>query len=326
MNLRRSASSQSHRSITAFVVATVLTIAPVVVRADNGSLAEALFRDGRTAMRDGDYATACPRLAESQRLDPSAGTLLNLALCEEQLGHVATAWAHFRGVIDQVPESDERAPIARDHAASLLPRLPSLRIRVEGRPLDRATILLDGVELHAASMSGVLPVDPGAHVLVGRSVGAPEQRVAFTMAEAEKRDETIVFPAAVPIAPDAPSAAHARASTTAGHGPRARRIAEYTLFGVGAAGVVASVVLAGFARGKQGDVDAHCHGNACDPVGVAAAHDGATYERWATIGFVGGVVAIGAGTWFALSAPSAPTAPTSGRAAAPMMLRVGGSF
>jgi len=42
-------------------------------------------------MEAGNYAAGCPALAESQRLDPRAGTLFTLSQCEVQWGRVATA-------------------------------------------------------------------------------------------------------------------------------------------------------------------------------------------------------------------------------------------
>src|SRR5450755_3617279 len=74
--------------------------------AHDPAAAEALFRDGRAAAQRGDWETACPKLRESQRLDPAAGTLLNLADCEEHRGKVATAWQLFRQVVDSLPAND----------------------------------------------------------------------------------------------------------------------------------------------------------------------------------------------------------------------------
>ena len=66
--------------------------APAMADTRDPAAAEALFEAGRQAATRGDWTTACPKFAESQRLDPAPGTLLNLADCEEHLGHLASAW------------------------------------------------------------------------------------------------------------------------------------------------------------------------------------------------------------------------------------------
>src|SRR4051794_10088 len=58
--------------------------------------AEALFVEAKALLQAGEIARACAKLAESERLDPAAGTLLNLADCYEKNGQLASAWVTFR--------------------------------------------------------------------------------------------------------------------------------------------------------------------------------------------------------------------------------------
>src|SRR4051812_45864063 len=63
------------------------------------AIAESLYDRGRRQMNDGQVTTACETFAESQRLDPGTGTLLNLASCHEAAGKLASAWVEFREAI-----------------------------------------------------------------------------------------------------------------------------------------------------------------------------------------------------------------------------------
>jgi len=75
---------------------------PSVALADDqrqrAAAAEALFQEGRALLMAGKAEQACPKLEDSQRLDPATGTLMALALCHEQEGKLASAWAAFADV------------------------------------------------------------------------------------------------------------------------------------------------------------------------------------------------------------------------------------
>ena len=87
------------RMVRIFCCAATVGLASLVSRpaaAGNAAAAEALFNQAHAAMSAHDYDTACQRFAESNRLDPAVGTLLNLGVCEAARGRVATAWELFR--------------------------------------------------------------------------------------------------------------------------------------------------------------------------------------------------------------------------------------
>jgi hypothetical protein len=129
--------------------------------------AEALFQDARAAFKKGDYATACPKFAESNRLDPAPGSLFNLADCEEHAGHTASAWLRWQelATLLRPTPTDERFGIAQQHVNDLAPRLPRLRVRWSGPPVQGAVVKRDGVELGPASLDAALPIDPGNHTV-----------------------------------------------------------------------------------------------------------------------------------------------------------------
>ena len=57
--------------------------------------AEVLFEDGVRLMKAGQFDEACPKIAESQRLEPRPGTLFTLAECLANDGKIATALARY---------------------------------------------------------------------------------------------------------------------------------------------------------------------------------------------------------------------------------------
>ncbi len=89
----------------------------------DGARAEALFEEGRRALDKEDYGAACALFEESQRIDPGAGTLMNLGTCKERLGSDAEALVHFREALTLLAPGDDRIEFAQARVAELEGRL-----------------------------------------------------------------------------------------------------------------------------------------------------------------------------------------------------------
>ena len=117
---------KTHAIVFVFVfVLTSFTSARTAFAQSDPVVAEALFQEGRTLLDQGKAAEACPKLAESHRLDPATGTLIALALCREAEGKLASAWAAFADAEGRARTegSKDRETVARERAAALYPRL-----------------------------------------------------------------------------------------------------------------------------------------------------------------------------------------------------------
>lgn len=133
-------------------------------------LAQSLFDRARELMERGDFAQACPLFVESQRLDPGGGTLLNIALCHEREGKIATAWAEYGEALSVATRDgrDDRRDTAKERIDALRPRLPKIRVMAPKRDVS---VTLDGRALPPVSVGLDLPVDPGAHAVAATARG-----------------------------------------------------------------------------------------------------------------------------------------------------------
>src|SRR6266542_5267230 len=94
--------------------------------------AQGLFDQAKKLMTQGKYSEACPKLEESQRLDPGSGTLLNMGDCYEHEGKIATAWARFleAAAAAKAAGNVERERVSRERAAALSSKVAHLLINV----------------------------------------------------------------------------------------------------------------------------------------------------------------------------------------------------
>ncbi len=297
--------------------------------ASEKAMAIQLFDDAHKQMAAGNYAVACQKYRDSQRLDPQLGTLLHLAECYEKSGKTASAWASFMDAIEVADKrGDPRAKPAREHATALRARLSMLTINVTSPMAPGIEVRLDGESLERAAWGLPEPVDPGSHKILANApgrrpwantvnVGANAAKVAVTVPEllappAEQPKTAAPPPTpkraspaakappaapskAPPVAPARPSSSPLPPPDTPPDEMKTNRGGTQRTIGVvvtalGAAGLAAGGVLGLTAKSKFNDAFSHCDGNQCDATGLALRHEAVSRGNLATI-----VVGVGAG-------------------------------
>jgi hypothetical protein len=287
-------------------LALLVTLAPAVASAQpspaDATVAQSLFEQARRLMKDGRFAEACPKLADSLRLDPATGTLLNLAVCHEKQGLTATAWAEFHDALTQAKhdERDERVRFAREHIATIEPVLSSLTVVRAGA--TRVDVRLDGGLLGDAALGAATPVDPGPHRVEATAPGKRPWKADVDVGPSADR-KTVEIPeledAPPPDLPETPTA-----QTT----PHPERRAVGIL--LGGAGVAALTVgtLAGIqAASKWNTRKSDCPGDVCNAAGLDADTTSRHLAAVSDVGLGVGVVALGIGTVLVITSRASET-------------------
>ncbi|HEY8077454.1 MAG TPA: hypothetical protein VIF62_25185 [Labilithrix sp.] len=184
----------------AVLVACALVAPRVLADEADRPLAQQLFDDARALLEKGNYAEACPKFAESQRLDPGGGTLLNLAWCHELQGRTATAWSEFHDALAQAERDarQDREDFARQHIKDLEPKLVRIDVQVPPEVAARnPDVMLDRSRLPSAAWGTAVPVDPGEHRVTVEANGVAPFAVTV---DANKPGTT--FPVVVPSLPE----------------------------------------------------------------------------------------------------------------------------
>jgi hypothetical protein len=198
------------------------------------------------------YAEACPKFAESERLAPSGGTLLNLAECYERTGQTASAWLAWRDAAARANAAGkadvEKRALVR--AAALEPNLAKLTIAVAaGSDVVGLQIARDGVGVGRAELGVPIPVDPGRHVV---EANAPEKKAWSAEVDVAPRQtdtRTTVSLEDAPRAAPAEPPAEAPVGTLEASG--LQKTAGIVAIGAGAAGLVVGAIFGLEAKSKN---------------------------------------------------------------------------
>jgi hypothetical protein len=289
--------------------------------------AEALFREGRGLLARGAIDAACEKLAQSQRLEESGGTLMNLADCHQKQGKTATAWAEFLAA-EQLSKADGRAARAAEakrRATALESVLSRLTILAPGA-VPGLEVRRDDQPVPSDQLGVAVPVDPGAHRITASAPGYEPTTIAVTLGD--QADETVTVPELqahpsdeAPAPPSAPATGAEPAPA-----PTAPPVAEkpatlplppedgstgatlgWVAGGTGLALAGAGTVfyflaLSANSRAEKGCAYQSRYG--CNEAAIQAGEKRDTFATLATVGGALGLAGMGVGAWLLLTSPS----------------------
>jgi hypothetical protein len=276
--------------------------------ADQAAAVE-LFQEAKRLMAAGDYEHACPKFTEAQRLLPTPGTLLNIGLCYEKAGKIASAYGAYKeaevfarnaNAADHQAEAQKRAAGLALKVAKLAIVVPP-EVKVPGFELRR-----DGTVVGEAQWGSSMPADVGWHQIEATAPGKKAWSTTVRI-ETDGSSASVNVPALEALPDEAKQA------------PRwgAQRIAGVSGIAAGGVGLVLGAVFGGLAIKKASDArsNGHCDQDwaTCDATGMAYRADSRTMAHVSTSGFVIGSAALAAGIVLFVTTPTTSSTKSTGR-------------
>jgi hypothetical protein len=255
-------------------------------------VAEELFTDGRTLYEAGQIDAACPKLEESERLDPAGGTALLLGLCLEKQGKLASAWSmlHSARAMATRDNREDRLTVADERLKAIAPLLAHVRIYVPPAiDAPGLRVFFDGVEMVGAARDTAVPVDPGPHELRATFPGHPVFIESVTVPSTGGVTPAVVGP--LPENPAAPDD---------GGGPRLVPVLAFGGLSVAAFGVMTYFGIEALNAEKNKQLDCQPSDTSCLNQEQTTQGQRNTDATASTVAGVVGVAAAGAAVVFLL--------------------------
>jgi hypothetical protein len=328
------------RARIAYAVALAATLTAGGARGDDRANAQQFFNEGKALMAAGKFADACPKFAAAADLSATAGVRLNLGDCYDKLGRTASAWTRYGEALALAEKAGDAsaADLARNRLAALKPKLSYLEVRVPPESaLSELEVDRDGDKVQQAAWGTPVPVDPGDHAVKATAPGRAPWATTVSVTQAGNQVVTVPVLApgtatavstASPGAPEQGSAAGAgagdvetpqRSGLFTGPGGT-QRVLALTSATVGVAGIAVGSYFGATMLARKSDYQKNQgpSGNCLNPECQTASHDAVAAGNVATVAFIAGGVALGAGAVLWVTAPRASNA-ASGIAVAPVV-------
>jgi hypothetical protein len=254
----------------------------------------------RAFVKTGKLVAASERYLEVKRLDPGSG--------------------------DVAVQKQAQADAETEYAA-LVPRIPGVVIQIEGAPVDRVTVTVNGSPVPNSLIGMKRLVDPGT-VQVDGQAGSAAARETVTLAEAETKTVTLRFdpnavaaaPVAAPVAAPAPvpaaptTAAEKPADARAAASGDGRRTLGFVVLGAGGVGLVLGAVTGGLAMSTRSSTEG-CQDTSCPTSQTDKVEKYNQLRTISSVSFIAGGALAATGLVFVLTAPSSSSKTASAQAA-----------
>ncbi len=304
-----------------FVTAVVFAgVAHADTEDDKKAAARLLGTEGVRAAMAGDCASAVDKLTRAEALVHAPTTALPLARCEIQLGKLVAGTEVLNRLVHEAlaPTAPRSWVDAQKAAGPLLEeaeaRIARLKIHLDGAPAGAPNlkVTVDGENVPVVLLDNDRPTDPGPHHVGAEADGYVSASSDVTLADGQSLTVSLHLDPrlAAPVANGAPAAqtSPAQASLTVAPEPvHANRAPAYVSLVVGGAGLVAGTIFGVLALSTQSHLNSECNASKECPGSAQGDVDGLhTDALVSTIGFGVGVVGVGLGTYFLLTAHDEP--------------------
>jgi hypothetical protein len=299
---------------------------PSTDEADRVNRAAKLFDEAKALMDKSNFPEACPKLAESEGLDPQVGTLLNLAVCYELTHMTASACATWRDAAAAAGARGqaERAELGRERAERACSQAPQIVVNVTPQAGEATiAVTLANAALPREQWGVPTKLDPGEYEVRATESGHQPWSARFVVDEAHA--PVVTVPALTPLPAPASTPAEGPAAPTRS---RALVTAAWVSAGIGVAAVGVGV---GFGVAAMNSVDAsnesgRCVGNNCNAEGSSDRDRARHQATVADVGFIAGGAALISGAVLWVVASHLPKASSSGLLVRPAIGRDGASL
>jgi len=263
----------------------------------------------------GRFKDACPAIKRKYLEDPRPATLYRLATCFDAWGRIATAAVHYDDYLaayEKLPDSEqqEKAERERENKASkrrqeLEKEIPKVILRVPRDAPDTTQVKrrpLDDGPLVPVAIGVPLPIDPGDHVLTTEVPGRVSVFTKFSLKRGENKIVEVEVPPVNgridPTTKVKPIQPVPSLTPSLDPGISGRRVAAYSLGGIGAVGILGGVVTGAITWAQKEPIAKNClvtNPKVCNPTGIGAKNTAGITGLVSTVAFPVGFVALATG-------------------------------